>query len=82
VALLIVPLGILLGWFVRPPRRAASATHAVGFGGFVVLSLLWGFTGVEVSPWEAMVLLVGTPLAGALASSVARWRVSRQSPPE
>jgi hypothetical protein len=79
VALLIVPLGVLLGWFVRPPRRAASATHTAGFGTFVLLSLLWGFTSVEVSPWEAMILLFGTPVAGALASSVARWRVSRQS---
>jgi len=80
VALLIFPLGIVLGWFVRPPRRAAVATQAVGFGAFVVLSLLWGFSDVEVSPLESIVLLFGTPVAGVLASWVSRWRLSRQPP--
>lgn len=80
MALLIVPVGIVLGWFVRPPRRAAVATQTVGFGAFVLLSLVWGFTDIEVSPVEPLILLVGTPLAGAIASTVARWRLSRRSP--
>jgi hypothetical protein len=80
VALLIFPIGIVLGWFVRPPRRAAVATQAVGFGALVVLSLLWGFGDVVVSPLETLVLVFGTPLAGVLASSVARWRLYRRRP--
>jgi len=79
MALLIFPIGILLGWVLRPPRRAAVATQTVGFGVLVVLSLLWGFAGVQVSPWESLVLVVATPLAGLLASWVARWRLSRSS---
>jgi hypothetical protein len=78
MALLIFPIGILLGWFVRPPRRAELATYALGFGAFVVLSLLW-VVGVEVSPFEAVVLLFGTPLAGAIASWLGRWRVSHRA---
>ena len=82
MALLIFPLGIVLGWFLRPPHRAAAATQSVGFGAFVVLSLLWGFTGVEVSPLEPVVLVFGTPLAGFLASWVSRRRLSRRPPPD
>lgn len=82
MALLIFPLGVLLGWFVRPPRRAAVAVQSVGFGAFVVLSLIWGFTDVEVDPLEPVVLVFGTPFAGALASWVSRWRVSRRNPPD
>ena len=81
MAFLIFPLGIALGWFVRPPHRAAFVTHSVGFGAFVVLSLVWGFTGIEVSPLEPVVLLLGTPFAGALATWVSRWRFSPRSPP-
>ena len=80
MGLLIIPLGIVLGWFLRPPHRAAVATQSVGFGAFVALSLLWGFTGVEVNPLEPIVLLFGTPFAGALASWVSRWRLSRRRP--
>ena len=82
MAFLIFPLGIAVGWFVRPPHRAAFATHTAGFGAFVVLSLVWGFTGVEVSPLEPVVLLLGTPFAGALASWVSGWRFSRRPPPD
>ena len=80
MALLIFPLGILLGWLVRPPRRAEVATYVLGFGAFMVLSLLWAFIGgFMVSPLDGLVLLFGTPLAGALASWVARWRLSRRA---
>jgi hypothetical protein len=82
VALLIIPLGILLGWFLRPPHRAAVATQSVGFSAFIALSLLWGFTGVEVNPLEPILLLVGTPFAGALASWVSKWRLARRPPPD
>lgn len=78
MALLIIPLGVVLGWFLRPPRRAVVATQSVGFGAFVVLSLLWGFTAVAVNPFEPVVLLVGTPFAGALASWISRWRLLRR----
>jgi len=77
MALLIFPIAIALGWFVRPPGRAGTATYALGFGAFVVLSLLW-VVGLEVSPWETVILIVGTPVAGGLASWVGRWRLSRR----
>ena len=77
MALLIFPIAVVLGWFVHPPRRAAVATYAVGSGVLVVLAILW-VVGLEVSPWETVVLLLGTPLAGALASWVARRRLSRR----
>jgi len=80
VALLIFPLGILMGWFVHPPHRAEVATYAAGFGAFMVVSLLWAFIGdFVVRPFDGFVLLFGTPLAGALASWVARWRLSRRA---
>jgi hypothetical protein len=78
MALVIFPIGLVLGWLVAPPRRAAFATHTIGFGAFVVLSLLWGFTSIQVSPWETVVLLVGTPFAGALASWVAQRRLTHR----
>jgi len=45
VALLIFPIGIVLGWFLRPPRRAEVVTQTVGFGAFVLLSLPVGVPG-------------------------------------
>ena len=79
---LVFLIGIALGWFVRPPRRAEVGTYTVGFGAFVALSLLWSFSSgrLQVSPFEPLVLVVGTPFAGALASWIARWRLSRRSP--
>ena len=80
MALLIFPIGILLGWFLRSPRRAVVVTQVVGFGALLVLSLLWAFTSVEVSPWETLVLVFGTPLAAAVASLIGRWRLGRRPP--
>jgi hypothetical protein len=78
MALLIFPVGVLLGWFIDSPKRAAAVTGAVGLAA-LVLYLGLGLAGVEVSPIEAVVLLCGTPIAAFLASRVARWRVSRRS---
>jgi len=76
MAILILPIGLVLGWFIRPPRRAAVATIAVGIGALVVLVIL-ALTGTEVSPLEAAVLVIGTPLAAFIAFRVARWRKAR-----
>jgi hypothetical protein len=82
MALLIFPVAFLLGWFVRPPRRAEITTYAVGFGAFVVVSLLWAFSSgrLDVSPFNGVVLFLGTPVAGPLASWVARRRPSHRHP--
>ena len=62
MAFLVFPIGALLGWFVRPPRRAAVATSVVGLGALAVLVALWS-NGAEVSPLETLVLVVGTPIS-------------------
>ncbi len=77
MAILIFPIGVVLGWFIRPPVRAALATAAVGFGALAVLGVLW-IKSAEVSPLETLVLALGTPMAAMLSSQVARWRLSRR----
>ena len=77
MALLIFPIGVLLGWFIRPPARAAWVTAFVGVGALSVLGVLW-LRGVEVSPLETLVLVVGTPLAALIALKVAQRRMARQ----
>jgi hypothetical protein len=81
VAFLIFPLGVLLGWFINPPRRAEFATYAAGYGAFTIVSLLWAFSSgrLVVDSLQSVVLLFGTPFAGALASWVGRWRLSHLS---
>ena len=78
MAILIFPIGVLLGWFIRPPRRAAVVTAAVGVVALVALAILWS-TGAEVSPIETVVLAMGTPVAAFLAFKVAEWRLSRRT---
>ena len=78
MALLIFPVGVLLGWFIHSPKRAAVVTGIVGLAALVVYIGL-GLTGVEVSPIEAVVLILGTPIAAFLAFRVAGWRLSRRS---
>jgi hypothetical protein len=77
MALLILPIGVALGWFIRPPRRAAGFTVAVGLAGLAVLLISW-LSGAQVSPLETVVLVIGTPIAAALAFKVAQWRLSRR----
>jgi hypothetical protein len=76
MAILIFPIGVVLGWFIRPPRRAAAVTAAVGLGGLVFFVVL-GLTESGVSPFETAVLVLGTPISAALAFKVAEWRLSR-----
>ncbi len=78
MAILIFPIGVLLGWLIRPPRRAAVVTAAVGVVALAVLAILW-FTGAEVSPIETVVLAMGTPVAALLAFMVAEWRLARRT---
>lgn len=80
MALLIFPIGVVLGWFIRPPRRAAAVTIGVGVGVLAVLGVLW-FTGAEVSPLETLVIVFGTPIAAVSALKVAEWRLSRSTRP-
>ena len=76
MAILIFPIGVLLGWLVRPPRRAAALTAAVGLGGLVFFVVL-GLSTEGVSPIEAGVLVFGTPIASALAFKTGNWRLAR-----
>lgn len=78
MALLIFPIAVLLGWYVRPPRRAAIVTAVVGGIAFVGMVVLIA-AGTGASPLEALVLAVGTPISGWLAFAVARRRDSRHT---
>ena len=78
MALLIFLIGTILGWFVHPPKRAAAATVAAGLA-FLIIYLVIGLSDLVVSPLETIVLLLGTPLAAALAFRLARWRASQQT---
>ena len=78
MAILIFAIGLVLGWFIRPPRRAAAVTTAVGLGALAVLLGLT-LTGAQVSPLEALVLVFGTPIAALMAFKVAQWRLSRRT---
>ena len=78
MAILIFPIGVVLGWFIRPPGRAATVTCAVGVTALVVLGIL-ALSGAEVSPIETAVLIIGTPISAYLAFVTARWRTPRRS---
>lgn len=78
MALLILPIGVLVGWFVRPPRRAAIVTAVVGGIALVGMVVLIA-AGTGASPLETLVLAVGTPIASWIAFAVARRRASRHT---
>lgn len=75
MAVLIFPIGLLLGWLIRPPRRAAAVTAAVGIGGLAFVVIL-GLNSEGVSPIETVVLVLGTPIAAALAFKVSERRLT------
>ena len=75
MALLIFPIGAVLGWFILPPRRAAMVTVTVGVVALAVLVALWA-SGAGVSPLETVVLIIGTPISAALAFKVSNWRLT------
>ena len=76
MAVLIFPIGLLLGWLIRPPRRAAAVTAAVGIAGLAFFVIL-GLNSEGVSPIEIAVLVLGTPIAAALAFKVSERRLAR-----
>jgi glucose-6-phosphate-specific signal transduction histidine kinase len=78
VAILIFPIGVVLGWFVRPPGRAAVVTVAIGVSALVILGIL-ALSGAEVSPIETAVLIIGTPISAYAAFATARWRRMRRT---
>jgi hypothetical protein len=65
MALLILPIGLVIGLIVADGQRAVFLTLVIG---------LAPLRGVEVSPWETLILVVGLPLAMVLASWGARVR--------
>jgi len=73
MAILVLPLGLIIGLIVGDERRARIATLVVGLATFLALAII-AIAGVEVSPLEVLVLLVGTPIAMWLASVGARLR--------
>ena len=77
MAILIFPLALVLGWFIRSPALAAALTATVGITALVVLLIL-GSAGTEISPLEVLVLVVGTPPGAFIAFRLAGWRVSRR----
>jgi hypothetical protein len=78
MAILIFPIGVLVGWLIRPPRRAAAVTAAAGLGGLAFFVVL-GLNSEGVSPIETAVLVLGTPIAAALAFKISKWRLGRAS---
>lgn len=72
MALAILPIGFLLGLLLKDARRASWATLFVAIVGLLALSII-SASGVDI--WwgmEALVLLVGTPVAVLLAHFGAR----------
>jgi hypothetical protein len=76
MAILIFPIAVVLGMLIRPPRRAAAVTAAVGLGGLIFFLVL-GFNSEGVSPIETAILVLGTPIAAALAFKISDWRLAR-----
>lgn len=73
MALLILPLGLVIGLIVADGRRAGFLTLVIGLAALLALGIA-ALRGVEVSPWETLALVVCLPLAMLLASWGARVR--------
>ena len=70
VALLILPIGLALGFILGRARLAAGITLVIGASAVVA----YWVSGFEVSPIESAILLVGTPIAMWLA----KWAAERR----
>ncbi len=73
MALLILPIGLVLGWILGKARLAAIVTLVIGAAALVAY-LISGTQGVEVSPWETVILIVFLPVAMWLA----KWAAERR----
>jgi hypothetical protein len=73
MALLMLPLGLIIGLIVADEIRAFIVTLVIGLTAVSVLFIV-ALAGVEVSPLEVGVLLVGTPIAMWLARLGVRLR--------
>ena len=73
MALLILPIGLIIGLIVADARRAMIVILVIGL--FALLALgIFALAGVEVSPFETLALLVCLPLAMLLARFGAQRR--------
>lgn len=82
MSLLIFPIAVVLGWFIRPPAHAAAMTVAVAVAALVPLFAM----SVSGAPWGgvslieiAFFLIVGTPLAAWMSFKVSQWRLPHRS---
>ena len=76
MALLVLPLGFVLGLILADAFWAAIVTAVVGLAALLVLLIL-AMSGIEVSPLEVLTLLIGTPIAMWLSSLGVRLRRRR-----
>jgi hypothetical protein len=70
MALLILPIGLVLGYILGNARLAPIITLVVG----ALALLAYVVSGVDVSPFEALILIVCTPVAMWLA----KWGAARR----
>jgi len=78
LALVILPVGFVLGLVIRDARRASAACVLVWLIAMVGL-LIAKLGGAEVSPWEALVLTVCLAPAVLFARLAVRLRLARQA---
>ena len=73
MALLILPVGFVLGLVIRDARRASLACALIWLAAMVAWTAA-KLGGIEVSPWEALALTLCLVPAIALARLAARLR--------
>jgi hypothetical protein len=78
MALMILPVGFVLGLMLRDAQRASAACVLVWLVSIVGL-LIAKLAGVEVSPWEALVLTVCVIPAVFLARLAVRLRPAQRT---